>query len=184
MSTGDLLRAEIAKQSELGQKAKAYMQEGKLVPDELVVNIVSSAIESPECERGFILDGFPRTISQAEKLGTMLTTRQKTLDRVLYFQTPDEQLTERITGRRVHPASGRVYHVKFNPPKVPDKDDVTGEPLIHRADDTAEIHNKRMEAYHKSTMPLLKFYEDTHLLARIDSSKTIQDTWKNLQTMI
>ena len=178
------MRNEILKESELGKKANAYVKEGKLVPDELVVDIVTKAMENPECERGFILDGFPRTIGQATQLKTMLAARKKNIDRVLYFQAPDELLTERIVGRRVHPASGRVYHVKYQPPKVPDKDDVTGEPLVHRADDSAEVHSKRMDAYHKSTMPLLKFYEDDHLLARVDASKSIHDTWTNVQAMI
>ena len=116
-------------------------------------------MKQPECERGILLDGFPRTVAQAQKLDDMMKKEKMNIDKVLEFKVDEEKLVERIEGRRVHPPSGRSYHVTFNPPKVADKDDVTGEPLIHRKDDTREALESRMKSYHKMTVPILDYYK-------------------------
>ena len=149
LATGDMLRDAVAQGSELGLKAKEIMNRGELVPDELVIGLIESAMQQPECERGVLLDGFPRTGVQAEKLDSMLVSKGTKVHKAIEFKVDDSILIERIEGRRVHLASGRSYHLKFNPPKAEGLDDITGEPLIHRKDDTAEVLEKRMNAYHQ-----------------------------------
>jgi len=149
LATGDMLRDAVAAGTELGKQAKAIMDRGDLVSDEIVIGLIDDAMKQPECERGILLDGFPRTNVQAEKLDDMLNSKQKKIDRVLEFKVNDDILIERIEGRRVHVASGRSYHVKFNPPRVENVDDITGEPLIQRKDDNAEVLKKRMGNYHQ-----------------------------------
>ncbi len=148
LATGDLLRDAVSSGSELGMKAKAIMERGELVPDELVIGLIESSIDQPECERGMLLDGFPRTSVQASKLDSMMQNKGRKVDKAVEFKVNDEILVERVEGRRIHQASGRSYHVKFNPPKVEGKDDVTGEDLMQRKDDNAEVLKKRMGAYH------------------------------------
>lgn len=159
LATGDMLRAAVAAKTKLGMEAKAAMESGALVTDDLVVGIISDAVKLPECRNGFILDGFPRTVGQAEKLDQMLAQSGTKIDKVLNFEVPDGILEERITGRWIHAASGRSYHNKFAPPKVPGKDDVTGEPLMQRKDDNAETLKTRMKAYHAQTRPVLAHYK-------------------------
>jgi adenylate kinase len=130
LATGDMLRDAIALGTELGLKAKAIMDRGELVPDEVVIGLIDDASKNPECERGLLLDGFPRTAVQAEKLDSMLGSRGQKINKAIEFKVNDDILVERVEGRRIHVASGRSYHVKFNPPKVEGKDDFTGEPLI------------------------------------------------------
>ena len=130
LATGDMLRDAVKAGTELGKKADGIMKRGELVPDELVVGLISDNLSNPECERGVLLDGFPRTVSQAEKLDTMFASKGMNIDRVLDFKVNEEVLIERIEGRRIHQASGRSYHITFNPPKVEGKDDVTGEDLM------------------------------------------------------
>ena len=130
LSTGDLLRDQVSRGTELGKQAKAIIDRGDLVSDEIMVKMIEGEIRQPECERGMLLDGFPRTAVQAEKLDQMLQSQSRKVDRVLEFRVDEEKLLERIEGRRIHVASGRSYHVKFNPPKVEGIDDFTGEPLI------------------------------------------------------
>lgn len=154
ISTGDMLRAAVKAGSELGLKAKEIMDAGKLVTDELVIALVKERITQEDCRDGFLLDGFPRTIPQAD---AMKEAGIK-VDYVLEFDVPDELIVERIVGRRVHAASGRVYHVKFNPPKVEDKDDVTGEELTIRKDDQEATVRKRLIEYHQQTAPLVSYY--------------------------
>ena len=149
LATGDMLRDAVAAGTELGKQAKAIMDRGDLVSDEIVIGLIDDAMKQPQCERGILLDGFPRTNVQAEKLDDMLNSKQKKIDRVLEFKVNDDILIERIEGRRVHVASGRSYHVKFNPPRVENVDDITGEPLIQRKDDNAEVLKKRMGNYHQ-----------------------------------
>jgi adenylate kinase len=148
LATGDLLRDAVSKGTPLGVQAKDVMARGELVSDELVINLFKESMNQPECERGMLLDGFPRTTVQAEKLDLMFKAEGKKIDKVIEFKVDDAALVERIEGRRIHKASGRSYHVKFNPPKVEGKDDVTGEPLMQRADDTKEALVKRLEGYH------------------------------------
>ncbi len=155
ISTGDMLRAAVKAQSELGKKAKEIMDAGKLVTDELVIALVKERIKQDDCRNGFLLDGFPRTIPQAD---AMKDAGIK-VDFVLEFDVPDALIIDRIVGRRVHAPSGRVYHVKFNPPKHEGKDDVTGEPLTTRKDDQEETVRKRLVEYHQQTAPLIGYYQ-------------------------
>ena len=154
ISTGDMFRAAIKEGTELGKQAKALMDEGKLVPDELTVALVKDRIAQPDCANGFLLDGFPRTIPQADALKESGVK----IDLVLEFDVADEVIVERMSGRRVHQPSGRTYHVVYNPPKVEGKDDVTGEDLIIRPDDKTETVLERLSIYHKQTKPLIAYY--------------------------
>ncbi|ACL33708.1 adenylate kinase [Glaesserella parasuis SH0165] len=154
ISTGDMFRAAIKEGTELGKQAKALMDEGKLVPDELTVALVKDRISQPDCANGFLLDGFPRTIPQADALKEAGVK----IDFVLEFDVADEVIVERMSGRRVHQPSGRTYHVVYNPPKVEGKDDITGEDLIIRQDDKPETVLERLAIYHKQTKPLIAYY--------------------------
>lgn len=149
LATGDMLRDAVSKGTETGKIAKDVMARGELVSDELVISLFKENMNTPECERGMLLDGFPRTTTQAEKLDAMFKEQGKTIDKVIEFKVDEEVLAERIEGRRIHKPSGRSYHVKFNPPKVEGIDDITGEKLIHRPDDTREALSKRMVSYNK-----------------------------------
>jgi adenylate kinase len=154
ISTGDMLRAAVNAGTPLGLAAKQVMDAGQLVSDDIIIGLVKERIAQPDCANGFLFDGFPRTIPQAE---AMKDAGVK-LDAVLEIDVPDAAIVERMSGRRVHPASGRTYHVKFNPPKVAGKDDVTGEDLIQRDDDKEETVRKRLEVYHAQTRPLVDYY--------------------------
>ena len=154
ISTGDMLRAAVKAGTPLGLQAKAVMESGALVSDELIINLVKERIAQPDCANGFLFDGFPRTIPQAD---AMKAAGVK-LDYVLEIDVPFDSIIERMSGRRSHPASGRTYHVKFNPPKVAGVDDVTGEPLVQRPDDQEETVKKRLDVYSAQTRPLVDYY--------------------------
>jgi adenylate kinase len=154
ISTGDMLRAAVKAGTPLGLAAKQVMDAGGLVSDDLIISLVKERIAQPDCANGFLFDGFPRTIPQAD---AMRNAGVK-IDLVLEIDVPDEAIIERMSGRRVHPASGRTYHVHNNPPKAEGKDDVTGEPLIQRDDDHEEIVRKRLGVYHQQTRPLVDYY--------------------------
>ena len=154
ISTGDMLRAAVKAGTPLGLQAQAVMASGALVSDDLIINLVKERIAQPDCDKGFLFDGFPRTIPQAD---AMKTAGVK-LDHVLEIDVPFDAIIERMSGRRSHPASGRIYHVKFNPPKNEGKDDVTGEPLIQREDDKEETVRKRLDVYSQQTRPLVDYY--------------------------
>ncbi len=154
ISTGDMLRAHVKAGTELGKQAKKIMDEGGLVSDDIIMGMVKERIAQDDCKNGFLLDGFPRTIAQAEALRDAGVK----IDAVVEIDVPDEEIVKRLSGRRVHPGSGRTYHVLYNPPKEEGKDDVTGEPLIQRDDDKEETVRKRLEVYHRQTEPLVGFY--------------------------
>lgn len=155
ISTGDMLRAAVKAGTELGVQVKEVMDNGGLVSDELIIGLISERISQADCANGFLLDGFPRTIPQAEAL----VDAQITIDHVLEIAVDDEEIVERISGRRVHQGSGRTYHVEHNPPKQAGKDDVTGDELIQREDDKEETVRKRLQVYHTQTKPLVAFYQ-------------------------
>jgi adenylate kinase len=156
ISTGDMLRAALKEGTELGLKAKDYMDAGKLVPDDVIIGLVKERIKEPDCENGFLFDGFPRTIPQADAMKEAGVPIEAVVD----IDVPDEEIIKRMSGRRVHLASGRTYHIVFNPPKEEGRDDVTGEPLIQRDDDKEETVRKRLDVYHAQTEPLVGYYKD------------------------
>jgi adenylate kinase len=156
ISTGDMLRAAIKAGSELGKKAKGFMDSGGLVPDEVIIGLVKERIQEADCENGFLFDGFPRTIPQADAMKDAGVA----IDAVVDINVPDTEIIKRMSGRRVHLASGRTYHITFNPPKEADKDDVTGEALIQRDDDKEETVRKRLDVYHAQTEPLIDYYKN------------------------
>ncbi|GAB4256094.1 MAG: adenylate kinase [Methylomicrobium sp.] len=154
ISTGDMLRAAVRDGTPLGIEAKKVMDAGGLVSDDIILGLIKERIAQPDCRNGFLLDGFPRTIAQAEGLAKMGVV----IDHVIEIAVEDEEIVKRMSGRRVHPGSGRTYHVEFNPPKTAGIDDVTGEPLIQRDDDQEETVRKRLNVYHEQTKPLVGYY--------------------------
>lgn len=181
LATGDLLRAEVHRGTKLGSEIKQVIDAGQLVNDELVLRLVEDNLDRPECKNGFLLDGFPRTITQAEKLDEMLDRRKQPLDAVIEFGIEDSLLVRRICGRWFHLASGRSYHEEFHPPKVPGIDDLTGEPLIRRADDNEETLRKRLDAYHSQTSPLIDYYSKKQLHHRVNAAQDSNTVFKNIR---
>jgi adenylate kinase len=181
LSTGDMLREAVTKGTELGKTADKIMKAGELVPDDLVFGLIKEKLKAPECRFGALLDGFPRTMAQAQKFDDFLTANEMKIDKVVEFNIRDELLAERLTGRRIHKPTGRTYHVKFNPPKVEGKDDVTGEPLIQRDDDKEEVIKKRLELYHQQTEPILGYYKEKGKLASINADQSIDQMWKEVR---
>jgi len=155
ISTGDMLRAAVKAGTPLGREAKKVMDSGQLISDGIIIGLVKDRLREADCLPGYLFDGFPRTIPQADALKTAGVA----LDHVLEIDVPDDEIVTRMSGRRMHPGSGRVYHIKFNPPKVADRDDVTGEPLIVREDDKPETVKKRLEVYRQQTRPLVDYYK-------------------------
>ncbi|WP_163835035.1 adenylate kinase [Spartinivicinus ruber] len=155
ISTGDMLRAAVKAESPLGLKVKAVMESGGLVSDDIIIDLVKERITQPDCKNGFLFDGFPRTIPQAEALEDAGIK----IDYVVEIAVDDEEIVKRLTGRRIHEASGRIYHLVYNPPKQPNKDDLTGEPLVQRDDDTEVTVRHRLKVYHEQTAPLVDFYK-------------------------
>ena len=156
ISTGDMLRAAIKAGTEMGKMAKEAMDTGKLVTDEIIIGLVKDRITEDDCKNGFLLDGFPRTVPQADAV----TAAGIALDAIIEIDVPDEEIVKRMSGRRVHPDSGRTYHLVYNPPKIDGKDDETGEELIQRPDDKEEIVKDRLNVYHEQTQPLVNYYQD------------------------
>jgi adenylate kinase len=156
ISTGDMLRAAVKAGTELGKEAKKFMDAGGLVPDEVIIGLVKERIKEDDCQKGFLFDGFPRTIPQADAMKEAGVA----IDAVVDINVPDEEIIKRMSGRRAHLASGRTYHIVFNPPKEEGKDDVTGEPLVQRDDDKEETVRKRLDVYHDQTEPLIEYYKN------------------------
>jgi adenylate kinase len=154
ISTGDMLRAAVKAGTALGMEAKKVMDAGGLVSDDVIMGLIKERLREPDCRNGYLFDGFPRTIAQAEAM----RTEDIAVDYVIEIAVPDEEIIKRMSGRRVHAASGRTYHVEFNPPRDDGKDDVTGEPLIQRDDDREETVRKRLQVYHEQTAPLIQYY--------------------------
>lgn len=171
LATGDILRAAVAAETELGRKAKQYMANGELVPDEVIIGVILDRLRDEEASDGFLLDGFPRTVGQAEALDEALQDFGRTLTAVLLIDTPDDEVVKRISGRRVSVKTGRVYHVDFDPPKHEGVCDVDGSRLIQRDDDAEETVRKRLSVYHAQTEPLIGFYEERGLLKRFDGRR-------------
>lgn len=185
ISTGDMLRAAVKSGSELGLQAKELMDNGKLVTDALVIALVKERIKQDDCRNGFLLDGFPRTIPQADAMKEAGIT----VDFVLEFDVPDEIIVDRIIGRRVHAGSGRVYHVKYNPPKTENEDDVTGEELTIRKDDQEETVRKRLVEYHQLTAPLIQYYQKEAQMSdvkynRIDGTRPVSEVSQELARIL
>ncbi|KAF8000893.1 hypothetical protein HF325_004682 [Metschnikowia pulcherrima] len=181
LATGDMLRAQVSAKTALGVEAKKIMDQGGLVSDEIMVNMIKSELENnSECKNGFILDGFPRTIPQAEKLDSMLDERKTPLQNAVELKIDDELLVARITGRLVHPASGRSYHKLFNPPKKDMTDDITGEALVQRSDDNEDALKKRLVTYHKQTEPIVDYYRKTGIWSGVDASQKPSTVWSDI----
>ncbi|CDZ97115.1 adenylate kinase [Phaffia rhodozyma] len=185
LATGDMLRDEVTKKTDLGVEAKKIMDQGGLVSDEIMVNMIKKQLEeNKECQLGFILDGFPRTVPQAEKLDSMLASKNQKIDHAIELKIPDALLISRITGRLIHPASGRSYHKEFNPPKKPMTDDLTGEPLIQRSDDNVETLRRRLTTYHQQTGPVVDYYRKSSIWKMIDASQSPKLVWSSLSAIL
>ncbi|CAG8674130.1 3386_t:CDS:2, partial [Acaulospora morrowiae] len=181
LATGDMLRSQVAAKTKLGMEAKKIMDSGGLVPDEIMVGMIHDELHSnPKCKDGFILDGFPRTVPQAQKLDSMLKKDGKKIDHAVEMVIDDNLLVSRVTGRLIHQASGRTYHRIFNPPKIPGKDDVTGESLIQRSDDNEETLKKRLASYHKQTAPVVEYYKKKGIWSPVDASQSTSVVWASL----
>ncbi len=177
ISTGDIFRANIKNGTELGKKAKTYMDQGELVPDELVVDLVVDRFKNPDCANGYVLDGFPRTIPQAEALKNALVAAGENVDYAINVEVPDENIINRMSGRRACVGCGATYHVKYNPTKVEGVCDTCGEKLILRDDDKPETVKNRLSVYHDQTQPLIDFYSKEGVLREVDGTQDMEDVF-------
>ena len=181
VSTGAILREVSKSKSDLGQKVQTYLNSGQLVPDEIIIEMLVERISKDDCNNGFILDGFPRNIEQAKSLDQAGVN----IDLVIYLKILEEQIIERMSGRRIHLASGRSYHTTFNPPKVDGKDDLTGEDLIQRSDDKPDVIKKRLEVYFNETEPMLDFYKNKDIqFYEIDASESVKAVTEKILKII
>ena len=184
ISTGDIFRANIKNGAELGNKAKSYMEQGLLVPDELTCDLVVDRIAQDDCKNGYVLDGFPRTIPQAEALKAALGKMGTTIDYVINVEVPDENIVERMGGRRACLACGCTYHVVYNAPKEEDVCDVCGAKLVLRDDDKPETVKKRLDVYHEQTQPLIDFYDKEGVLVEVDGTQNLEDVFQAITKIL
>lgn len=180
ISTGDIFRANIKNGTELGKKAKEYMDQGLLVPDELTVNLVIDRVSNDDCKNGYVLDGFPRTIPQAEALDNALTARGEKIDFAVNVEVPDENIINRMSGRRACLTCGATYHTEFIKPKVEGICDNCGSKLVLRDDDKPETVKKRLDVYHDQTQPLIDYYSGKNVLAEVDGTKIMDDVFADI----
>jgi len=180
ISTGDIFRANIKNETELGIKAKAYMDKGQLVPDELVIDLVVDRVKEADCEKGYILDGFPRTIPQAESFDRALKEAGEEIDCVVDIEVPDENIIERMSGRRTCPDCGATYHLLHNPTKVDGICDCCGKEIILREDDKPETVRKRLVVYHEQTQPLIDYYDAKGKIFKIDGTQSIEKIFESI----
>ena len=183
-ATGNILREAVEEESELGREAKEYMERGDLVPDELICRVIADRIDSPEAEDGFLLDGFPRTIGQAEMLEAALDERGRALTAALLIAAPDEEVVRRLSGRRTCVKGGHVYHVEFDAPKNEGVCDQDGSRLVQRDDDRPETVRKRLDVYHEQTEPLIEWYEDRGLLRRFEGTRTPDEVHSRIRATL
>lgn len=184
ISTGDIFRKNISEKTPLGVKAKGYMDKGQLVPDELTIDLVNDRLTHEDCKTGFLLDGFPRTVKQAEALENFLNKNNQSLDTALLINVPSSFILERMTGRRVCPSCGASYHIKFNPPKIEGICDVCKAEVIQRKDDTEETVKERIEVYDRQTQPLVDFYASKDQLFVVDGTQSIDQVFETISNHI
>jgi len=184
ISTGDIFRKNISERTPLGIEAKKYIDNGQLVPDELTIDIIKSRLVEEDCENGYLLDGYPRTVEQAKALDVFLNEREANLDTALLIKVPREFILERMTGRRVCPSCGASYHVKFNPPKIEGICDICGSDIIQRDDDTEITVNKRLDIYEAQTLPLIEYYKSRDLLSEVDGTQAINDVFESVSKVL
>ena len=184
ISTGDILRENVKANTALGVDAKEYMDKGELVPDTVIINMMEERLSNDDCSSGYILDGFPRTIPQANGLEKLLDKIDQNLDIVISLELEDDIIIKRMAGRRVHPESGRVYHIEYNPPRIKDKDNLTGEDLIIRKDDQEHTVRNRLDVYRKQTQPLIKFYDDLNILKAVNANGSIAEIKTKIQNIL
>ena len=184
ISTGDIFRANIKNNTELGQKAKTYMDKGELVPDSLVVDLIMDRFKEADCANGYVLDGFPRTNPQAEALDDALKANGEKVDFAINVEVPDENIINRMSGRRACVGCGATYHIKYNPTKVEGVCDACGEKLILRDDDKPETVKNRLSVYHEQTQPLIDYYNKAGVLAEVDGTKDMEDVFKDIVNIL
>ena len=184
ISTGDLLREAVRTQTALGKDAKGYMDQGKLVPDSVVIGLVRDKLSDPSCAKGFVLDGFPRTVPQAEELGHVLSQRNIRLDRVINFQVSREDVVRRLSGRRSCPKCQATFHVDFAPPKMSDCCDRCGEGLVQRSDDKRDAIEMRLKVYEEQTAPLISYYKKKNILTHLDGAGSVDSVHQSLVTAL
>lgn len=180
ISTGDIFRKNISENTPLGIEAKKHIDKGQLVPDEVTINMVKDRLQQEDCKQGYLLDGFPRTVQQAEALQEFLYDRNENINTALLIEVPTGFILERMTGRRVCPSCGASYHIKFNPPTVIGKCDVCGSDVIQRKDDAEETVSERLDVYEKQTQPLIDFYKERNLLSVVDGTKAINEVFEGI----
>lgn len=184
ISTGDIFRMKIKEATPEGKEISEYMQKGQLVPDRLTISLVEDRLNEEDCQKGFLLDGFPRDDNQAKSLDLILSKKAEQIDAVFLIDVPQEIIVDRILGRRVCPKCGESYHIKYNPPKIEGKCDVCGTTLIHRADDQEDIILDRMKIYKETTEPILNFYHNKGILHKIQGDGSIQDIFSQIRKII